>query len=69
MVGEYDPEADRPYTGDTLNWGASLTYRKAGRAGLVLYDAHGFGGVDDSWREQDREDEGQYWATLNSDSQ
>ena len=57
MTGEYDPEGDRMFNGDTLNCRGWLTYRKAGRAGLVLAEAGGCGGADDSWRDRDYQDE------------
>ncbi len=41
-----------------------LTYRKAGRAGLVFAEAGGSGGADDSWRDQDYEDEMAYRESL-----
>lgn len=57
LTGEYDPEGDRMFNGETLNCRGRLTYRKAGRAGLVFLEGEGFGVADDSWREQDLEDE------------
>lgn len=57
MTGEYDPEGDRMFNGDTLNCRGRLVYRKAGRAGLVLVEGSGMAGADDSWRDLDREDE------------
>jgi len=61
MTGEYDPEGDRPFTGNTLNCYAKLSFAKAGRAGLVFAESEAYGGVDDSWREQDRQNEDAYW--------
>lgn len=53
MEGEYDPEGDRMFNGDTMNCRGHLVYRKAGRAGLVLLDASGSAGADDSWRDEE----------------
>lgn len=64
MTGEYDPEADRMFNGDSLNCRGWLTYRKAGRAGLVFLDSGGIGGADDSWRDLDREAELAYEQSL-----
>jgi hypothetical protein len=64
MTGEYDPEGDRMFNGDTLNCRGSLTYRKAGRAGLVFVESGGTGGADDSWRDLDREAELAYEQSL-----
>lgn len=64
LTGEYDPEGDRMFNGDTLNCRGWLTYRKAGRAGLVFSEAGGSGGADDSWRDQDYEDELAYRQSL-----
>ena len=64
MTGEYDPEGDRMFNGDTLNCRGSLTYRKAGRAGLVFVESGGTGGADDSWRDLDREAELEYEQSL-----
>lgn len=61
MAGEYDPEGDRMFNGDTLNCRGRITYRKAGRAGLVFLDSEGTGGADESWRDRDREDEQAYF--------
>lgn len=60
MTGEYDPEGDRMFNGNALNCRGWLKYHKAGRAGLVFAGAGGFGGVDNSWRDQDHEDEMAY---------
>lgn len=57
MTGSYDPDGDRMYTGDSLNCWAKLTFRKAGRAGLVEEHCETGAGQDDSWRDLDREDE------------
>ena len=51
LTGEYDPQDDRMFNGDTLNCRGWLTYRKAGRAGLVLTDDGGIGAADDGWRD------------------
>jgi hypothetical protein len=64
LTGEYDPEDDRMFNGDTLNCRGWLTYRKAGRAGLVFVASGGTGGADDSWRDQDYEDEMAYRKSL-----
>lgn len=64
MTGEYDPEGDRMFNGDTLSCRGWLTYRKAGRAGLVFAEAGGSGGADDGWRDQDYEDEMAYRKSL-----
>lgn len=66
MTGEYDPEDDRMFNGDTLNCRGRLLYSKAGRAGLVLVGASGMAGADDSWRGLDREDELEYLQSLES---
>lgn len=66
MTGEYDPEGDRMFNGDTLNCRGRLLYSKAGRAGLVLIEAGGMAGADDSWRDMDREDELEYRQRLES---
>ncbi|MBA4344483.1 MAG: hypothetical protein C0423_20275 [Methylibium sp.] len=60
--GAYDPEGDRMFNGDTLNCFARLTYRKAGRAGLVFDEADVGAGANDDWRDQDHEAEASYWA-------
>ena len=60
MAGQYDPDGDRMFNGDTLNCRGRLTYLKAGRAGLVLLDSDGTGGVDDSWRDRDHDAEQAY---------
>ncbi len=64
MTGEYDPDGDRMFNGDKLNCRGWLTYRKAGRAGLVLVEGGGMAGADDSWRDQDRDDEWAYQQNL-----
>lgn len=66
MAGEYDLEGDRMFNGDTLNCRGRLLYSKAGRAGLVLIEASGMAGTDDSWRDLDREDELEYLQSLES---
>ena len=57
LLGEYDPEGDRMFNGDTLNCAGWLTYSKAGRAGLVLLDKGGVAGADDDWRDPDYGDQ------------
>ncbi|SFT71357.1 hypothetical protein [Paraburkholderia aspalathi] len=57
MTGEYDPEGDRMFNGDTLDCRGWLTYRKAGRAGLVLLDSGGGAAADDTWRDDNYGDE------------
>lgn len=64
LTGEYDPEGDRMFNGDRLNCRGWLTYRKAGRAGLVFAESGGIGGADDSWRDRDYEDELAYRKSL-----
>jgi len=57
MTGEYDPEGDRMFNGDTLSCQGRLLYSKAGRAGLVFVEASAMAGADDSWRDLDYEAE------------
>ena len=64
LTGEYDPEGDRMFNGDTLNCRGWLIYRKAGRAGLMFGEAGGSGGADDSCRDRDYEDEMAYRQSL-----
>jgi hypothetical protein len=59
-----DMDNDRPYTGHLMNCQAKLTFSKAGRAGLTAMDAGAFGGIDETWREQDRQDEEDYWREM-----
>jgi hypothetical protein len=65
-VGKYDSDGDRPFTGNTLNCRGMLIYTKAGRAGLIFHDSEATGGVDETWRDEDREAEGRYFASLGS---
>ncbi|WP_434668050.1 hypothetical protein P5W99_36645 [Paraburkholderia sp. A3BS-1L] len=51
MTGDYDPDGDRMFNGDTLQCRGWLSYLKAGRAGLVLLDSGGDATADDSWRD------------------
>ncbi|EQA6236363.1 hypothetical protein ACX5DZ_005080 [Enterobacter hormaechei] len=53
LTGEYDPEGDRMFNGNTLNVKGRLTFAKAGRAGLVHLsdEAEVFVSTDDSWRD------------------
>jgi hypothetical protein len=55
LTGEYDPEGDRMFNGNTLNVKGRLTFAKAGRAGLVHLsdEAEVFISTDDSWRDYD----------------
>lgn len=57
LAGEYDPEGDRMFNGDTLNCRGWMTYCKAGRAGLVFAEAGGSCNADDSWHDHGYEDE------------
>jgi len=45
------------FNGDTLSCRGWLTYRKAGRAGLVFAEAGGSCNADDSWHDHGYEDE------------
>lgn len=63
MKGTYDQDGDRMFNGNTLKVSGTLIYQKAGRAGLIFLDSEGYGGVDDSWRDADREAEYQYWLS------
>lgn len=60
LTGSHDIESDRMFSGDKLNCYAKLMFAKAGRAGLVFMDAEGTAGVDESWREFDRNAEDAY---------
>lgn len=62
LCGSHDMESDRMFAGDTLNCYGKLRFNKAGRAGLILLDAEGGAGVEDSWRENDRDEELAYMA-------
>jgi hypothetical protein len=53
MVGEYDPEGDRMFNGDTLHCRGWLDFLKAGRAGLVFSDSGAGAESDDSWRDDE----------------
>lgn len=55
IAGEYDPEDDRMFNGDTLYCRAWLDYLKAGRAGLVFLEGGADAGAetDDSWHDDD----------------
>lgn len=52
-----DIDEDRPYTGHVMHCQAKLMFSKAGRAGLISTDFEALGGIDETWREQDRQDE------------
>lgn len=56
IKGGHDVDSDRMFAGDTLNCRARLTFDKAGRAGLILFESDASAGVDESWREVDDED-------------
>lgn len=64
MRGSHDVDSDQMFAGNTLNCFAKLTFNKAGRAGLVLDHSEAYGGVDDSWRADDRDDEADYMESL-----
>lgn len=55
LSGEYDPDADRMYTGDRIHCSAAATFSKAGRGGLILSSVDvGAGTADEpEWREFD----------------
>ncbi|WP_312830802.1 hypothetical protein [Pantoea eucrina] len=55
LTGEYDPEGDRIFNGNTLNVKGRLHFAKAGRAGLVHLsdEAEVSVSTDDSWRDYD----------------
>lgn len=63
LTGEYDPEGDRMFNGNEIGVSAELTYAKAGRAGLIHLDIEFGGGVDNSWRDDDRDDEDAFYAS------
>lgn len=52
MEGEYDPDGDRMYNGHELSVRGTLTFAKAGRAGLILIDQDEGAGLDDGWRDE-----------------
>lgn len=64
MTGEYDPDGDRMFNGNQLQCRGRLVYDKAGRAGLVFAESEATGGLDDDWREHDREDELEYLRSV-----
>lgn len=49
--GNYDPDGDRLFNGDTYDVSGKIEFTKAGRAGLIFLDCEVGGGADDSWRE------------------
>jgi hypothetical protein len=51
-TGEYDPEGDRMFNGDTLDVWGKLIYAKAGRAGLILQDQEEGASAVDDWRDE-----------------
>lgn len=55
LVGEYDPDGDRMFNGDTLKVWGKLNFWKAGRAGLIFADSDDGGARDDSWRSDEFE--------------
>jgi hypothetical protein len=64
LKGSHDIDSDRMFAGDKLNCHAKLMFAKAGRAGLILVNAEGSAGVDDSWREADHDAEAAYMESL-----
>jgi len=64
VTGEYDPDGDRLFNGDQLQCWGRLVYDKAGRAGLVFVYSEAAGGLDDSWRDEDGEDELEYLQSV-----
>lgn len=57
LTGEYDPDGDRMFNGNEIGVSGKMTFDKAGRAGLIYVGTDTGGGVDDSWRDDDRDDE------------
>lgn len=54
LGGEYDPEGDRMFNGDTIMVSAWVKYAKSGRAGLVKIDEAIVAGADqDGWRDEE----------------
>lgn len=51
-TGEYDPEGDRMFNGDTLDVRGKLIYVKAGRAGLIRMDQEDGASPVDDWRDE-----------------
>lgn len=51
-TGEYDPDGDRMFNGDTLDVRGKLIYAKAGRAGLILVDQEDGASPVDDWRDE-----------------
>lgn len=51
-TGEYDPDGDRMFNGDTLDVWGKLIYAKAGRAGLILLDQEDGASPVDDWRDE-----------------
>lgn len=49
--GEYDPDGDRMFNGDTLDVWGKLIYAKAGRAGLIWVDGEEGASAVDDWRD------------------
>jgi len=63
LTGEYDPDGDRMFNGNEIAVSGKMTFAKAGRAGLIHVDTECGGGVDDSWRQKDRDDEAAFYAS------
>lgn len=54
LGGDYDPEGDRMFNGDTIMVSTWVKYAKAGRAGLVKIDEVIAAGADEgSWRDEE----------------
>jgi hypothetical protein len=66
LKGRHDADSDRMFSGDTLNCRGKLTFAKAGRAGLIFMEAEGSAGVDERWREDDRDAEMAYLESLDA---
>lgn len=60
--GSYDPNGNRMFNGNSFNCFARLTYKKAGRAGLVFDESEAGASSNDAWRDQDRDAEATHWA-------
>ncbi|MNV35268.1 hypothetical protein D3C71_1267100 [compost metagenome] len=51
-TGEYDPDGDRMFNGNTLDVRGRLVYAKAGRAGLIRMDEEDGASPVDDWRDE-----------------